>query len=473
MKFFRLDLLTLLISLFIFNSCKRQDGIGLGVDTSTQVSGTLLVDTTVTINTVDEDTATVVTSGLTKTPLGEFVDPIFGTTTTNVALGIQLPTVPYTVPAGTLIIDSAVLVLGYADGFYGDSVATRYKINVYQLATTDQPVNQTYYGTKRWLNRGVVWGTKTFTANTHDSLTIARIRKDTIDTVQRVAPQLRVPFDKKFIYDNLFNANGTTLASNAAFQNAVSGLYLTLQRAQSSNAGGTLQLNLSAARSHLDVFYRAKKDTTTDTASVSLTFPIHAAEITHRHSATIDKARKAAVTSQTTVYLQGLGALRAKVGFPGLSKLKPDSIVLNRAELVITPVAGSAIPYAALPKLTMYQLDIAKQRILIQDASSSNPLYQAGIFGGFYTNTTKEPVKAYRFVITSYVQDLIRKKTTDYGTYIAPVDITEVNSTTGATSISPSAQVAGRVVLIGSDNSSANRDYRIKLNIFYTKIPKL
>lgn len=468
MKFFRLDLLTLLISLFIFNSCKRQEGIGLGVDTSSQVSGTLLVDTTVTINTVDEDTVSVVTSGLTKTPLGEFADPVFGTTKTNVAMAIQLPTAPYTVPAGTLTIDSAVLVLGYADGFYGDSVVSRYKVNVYQLQ--NKPTNETYYGTKRWASQATVLATKTFTANTHDSLTIARIRKDTIDTVQRVAPQLRIPFSKQFIYDNLFNATGTALASDAAFQDLVKGLYLTVARAQSSNVGGTLQLNLSSTRSHLDVFYKAKNDTTTDTASVSLTFPIHAAEIRHQYGSVTDAARKAKVTSQTTVYLQGLGALRAKVGFPGLSKLNADSIVLNRAELVITPVQGSGIPYQSLPKLAMYQLDIAKQRILIQDASSSNALYQAGVFGGFYTRTTKEPVKAYRFVITSYVQDLIRKKTIDYGTYVAPIDTTEVNSTTGAGIIAPSAQIAGRTILIGSDKNSP---YRIKLNIFYTKIPKL
>lgn len=467
MKFFRLDLLTLLISLFILNSCKRQDGIGLGVDTATQVSGSLLVDTSVTINTVAEDSTAVITSGLTKTPLGEFVDPVFGTVKTNVALGLLLPTTPYTVPAGTLTIDSVVLVLGYADGFYGDSVATKYKINVYQL--TDKPTTQTYYANTHWGSSATVLATKTFTANTHDSLTIARIRKDTIDTVQKVAPQLRIAFDKKFIYDNLFNANGNILSSDAAFQNAVKGLYVTLQRAQPSNAGGTVQLNLATASSHLDVFYKAKLDTTTDTASVSLTFPIHAAEIKHTYSDAIVKA-KAATTTQASFYLQGLGALRAKVGFPIINQLIADpTIVLNRAELVITPVPGSAIPYAAFPKLTMYQLDIAHQRILIQDASSADPLYQAGVFGGFYTRTTKEPVKAYRFVITSYLQNLIRKKTVDYGTYVAPIDTSEVTSTTGAAAIAPSVQTAGRVVLVGNDKNSP---YRIKLNIIYTKTAK-
>ncbi|WP_295716499.1 DUF4270 family protein [Mucilaginibacter sp.] len=466
MKFFRLDLLTLLISLFILNSCKRQDGIGLGIDTSNQISGNLIVDTNVVINTVAEDSSTVITSGLTKTPLGDFVDPAFGTVKANVALGMLLPTAPYTVPPGTLTIDSAVLVLGYANGFYGDSVATRYKINVYQLKV--KPLNQTYYSNQHWDNEATVLATKTFTANTHDSLTIARIRKDTIDTVQRVAPQLRVAFSKKFIYDNLFNASGTQLSSDAAFQNAVKGLYLTVERAQPSNAGGTLQLNLASTASHLDIFYKAKNDTTTDTTTVSLTFPIHAAEIIHKYNSTITAAR-AATTTQATFYLQGLGGLRSKISFPGLSKLNPDSIVLNRAELVITPVQGSGIPYAPFSKLTMYQLDIAHQRILIQDASSTDARYQAGLFGGFYTRTTKEPVKAYRFVITGYIQDLIRKKTVDYGTYIAPIDTTEVNSTTGASGIATSVQTAARAILIGNDKNSP---YRIKLNIIYTKIPK-
>jgi predicted small secreted protein len=40
MKFYKLGLLTLLISLFILNSCKTQDGIGLDVDPATQINGT-------------------------------------------------------------------------------------------------------------------------------------------------------------------------------------------------------------------------------------------------------------------------------------------------------------------------------------------------------------------------------------------------------------------------------------------------
>lgn len=465
MKFLRLDLLTLLISLFIFNSCKRQDGIGLGIDPTNQVNGALVVDTNIIIRTEVDSTA--VTSGLAKTPLGNFTDPAFGTTVSNVALGLSLPNdAAYTVPAGTLTIDSAVLVLRYANGFYGDSVATRYTANVYQLA--EKAGVQTYYNTKRWLvNTGTVWGTKTFTARTHDSVTIANIRTGKADTIQKVGPQVRIPFSKAFIYNNLFNANGSQLASTLLFQNAVKGLYITLDKGQANNVGGILQLALDSSR--LDVFYKTVNGATIDTATVSLPFVSHSAAITYTYNTTIQALLTDKVNSQNTVYLQGLAGLRAKVSFPDLNKFNPDSIVLNRAELVITPQPNSGIPYAPLPKLTMYQLDIAHQRTYIQDASPSDGRNQISAFGGRYDKTKKE----YHFLVTAYVQDLIRKKTVDYGTFIAPIDTTEVTtvsgSSVGTTSVSPSVQTAARTIAVGSDKSSP---YKIKLNIIYTRIRK-
>ncbi len=465
MKFLRLDLLTLLISLFIFNSCKRQDGIGLGIDPTNQVNGALVVDTNIIIRTEVDSTA--VTSGLAKTPLGNFTDPAFGTTVSNVALGLSLPNdAAYTVPAGTLTIDSAVLVLRYANGFYGDSVATRYTANVYQLA--EKAGVQTYYNTKRWLvNTGTVWGTKTFTARTHDSVTIANIRTGKADTIQKVGPQVRIPFSKAFIYNNLFNANGSQLASTLLFQNAVKGLYITLDKGQANNVGGILQLALDSSR--LDVFYKTVNGATIDTATVSLPFVSHSAAITYTYTTTIQALLADKVNSQNTVYLQGLAGLRTKVSFPDLNKFNPDSIVLNRAELVITPQPNSGIPYAPLPKLTMYQLDIAHQRTYIQDASPSDGRNQISAFGGRYDKTKKE----YHFLVTAYVQDLIRKKTVDYGTFIAPIDTTEVTtvsgSSVGTTSVSPSVQTAARTIAVGSDKSSP---YKIKLNIIYTRIRK-
>jgi hypothetical protein len=469
MKFFRLDLLTLLISLFILNSCKRQDGIGLGINDQNEINGSLIVDTNIIINTVVDDTAA--TSSQTRTPLANFVDPVFGTTQSFVALGVNLPNgAAYSVPAGTLTIDSAVLVLRYADGFYGDSLASRYKVNVYQLQNKIESA-KTYYTNNHWDRdlSNILLGSKTFTARTHDSITIARIRADSTDTVQRVAPQLRIPLSKAFIYNNLFNASGSILASPTLFQSTVKGLYLSLDRSQASDAGGVIQLDLNS--SQIDIFYKvvtASTTTTTsviDTASVTLPFFNRAAEVKHTYSTTIQAALNNTTTSQNTVYLQGLAGLRAKLSFPGLAKLVDSTVVLNRAEIVITPRAGSGVPYAPLPKLTMYQLDIAKQRALIQDANGSDPRSQTSLFGGRYDRTRKE----YHFLVTAFVQDLIRKKTIDYGTYIAPVDTTLVNTTTGI-DVAPTINTAARAVIVGSDKGTPG--YSIRMNIIYTKIRK-
>jgi hypothetical protein len=133
MKFIRLDLLTLLISLFIFTGCKNQDTIGLGVVASNQISGSLIDTSTIIVNTVREDS--IVTNGLSRTPLSYFKDPQFGITEANLAIDLNLPgNSAYTLPSGTITVDSALLVLRYAaNGFYGDSIASRYKANVYQL----------------------------------------------------------------------------------------------------------------------------------------------------------------------------------------------------------------------------------------------------------------------------------------------------------------------------------------------------
>src|SRR6201989_2911988 len=88
MKFFRLDLLTLLISLFILNSCKNESTIGLTNGHGT-ISGSLIDTATVFANTTNDDT--VVTSGITNVPVGFFKDPLLGTTTSNMITDINLP----------------------------------------------------------------------------------------------------------------------------------------------------------------------------------------------------------------------------------------------------------------------------------------------------------------------------------------------------------------------------------------------
>ena len=219
----------------------------------------------------------------------------------------------------------------------------------------------------------------------------------------------------------------------------------------------------------LAIFCKVANNGSIDTTTIKLPITKLSAAYSHTYSTTINAELANTTTSGNAVYFQGLSGLRAKIKFPNIlanvrnDLLKRDSdIVLNRAELVITPNPGSAIPYRPLPRLTMYQLDIAKQRIAVQDASTTDPrALGPGVFGGFYSSKTN----TYHFIITGYLQDLLLKKTVDYGTYIAPADT--LNKTSVDITATPS--IAARTVATGTDKSSATK---IKLNIIYTKIAK-
>ncbi len=466
MKFFRLDLLTLLISLFILNSCKNQDAIGLGVNSASQLNGALVDTSTIIVNTVKEDTA--VTINLTKSPLGFFSDPTFGTTESNLATDLNLPGGgAYSLPSGTITIDSTRLELGFADGFYGDSVASTYKVNVYQLGEKYDD-NVGYYNTKKWKldPSGALLGSLSFKSRTHDSIKIYDILTGKPDTLKKVPAQIRIPIDNGFVIKNLFNASSTTLASNASFQNAVKGLYLTIDKTQSTGQGGIFMIKGDTLR----IYCKINNGTTIDTTRIDLPAKM-AASISHTYISSIpivpDDGKT--TTSANTVYLQGPLGLRTRITFPNLlanlrnNLLKKDSdIVLNRAELVVTALPGSNIPYSPLRRMTMYGLDIAHQRISLQDASSGDRRSGGiNVFGGFYSSTTKQ----YHFVLTAYLQDLLLKRTVDYGTYIAAVDTT---NTTGI-DIAATPQIAARTVAVGTDKTSP---YRMKLNIIYTKIAR-
>lgn len=490
MKFFRLDLLTLLISLFILNSCKNENTLGLAVDPSKQLSGTIIDTATVITTTTAIDS--VLTTGIDKTPLAYFQDPVFGTTQANIATVLNLPgNAAYSLPTGTVTIDSALLVMRYQSSFYGDSLTSTYTANVYQLDAKPASSTAYYYinpyGTgnpaastnANLFNHGPdVIGSKTFNCRPNSSLKIYDLVKGAKDTLKKVPAQLRIPISKNFITSNLFGASTTTLSSNTIFANQVRGLYVELDKNKTTGVGGNMYFNIDS--SHVDVYIRTNNAGTIDTSIVSLPLSNHSAQILHSFSTDITNAlansKSQPNTTQEMVYLQGLGGLRVKVSFPYLKniiKSLGSDVVLNRAELVVTAAPGTTIPFAPQPKLSLYRYDIAHVRTEVPDAlggsgvSYVDPRFvSVAAFGGFYNNTQQ----AYHFLVTGYIEDLLRGKTVDYGTYIEPVDITNISTV----DYNATAQTAARTVAIGgvTNKNSPNYQYRMRLNIIYTKINK-
>jgi hypothetical protein len=480
MKFFRLDLLTLLISLFILNSCKNQDAVGLGSNGPGQINGALVDTSTIIVNTVLEDSVVTYSSGgaLPKNPLAYFTDPIFGVTVSNLATDISLPgSAAYTLPSGVISIDSALLVLKLADGFYGDSLTSNYTVNVYQLQSKFNS-STNYYNTANFgtYTSSPLIGSRSFNGvKPKDSISIFDIVTGAPDTLMKVPPQLRIPINPSFITTNLLNASSTTLSSNAIFQNIVKGLYITLDQKKTTGPGGAFMISPSDS---IAVYYKANNGGIIDTAVIYLPVSNFAASIQHNYTAIINTELNNTTSSRNLFYLQGLGGLRAKVSFPNFlanlraGLLKKDSdIVINRAELVITPNIGYSSPYipatdkpySPIPKLTMYRLDIAHQRAQIEDASSGDPrAFGVGSFGGYYY----PPGKQYHFLLTAYLQDQLLNKTVDYGTYIAPIDTTNTTSV----DIAATPQIAARTVAVGTNKTAPLSQYQIRLNVIYTRV---
>ncbi len=472
MKFFRLDLLTLLISLFILGSCKNPDGIGLGIDPSKALQATLVDTATINTTTMLDDT--VLTNSIGNAPVAYFKDPVFGTTEANIAASLNLPgSTTFTLPAGTIVIDSSRLVLNYADGFYGDSLTTKYKINVYQLT---EPIisSRSYYNNKIWSHSNTLLGTQSFFVRQKDSIKITDIVTGAKDTLKKVTPQIRIPIANSFVFNNFFGATTSQLTTNSVFQNAIKGMYITLDKTGTTGGpGGNIYFNLASGSSSLQVYYRVTSGSTIDTliATLPLGNP-HAVEIKHDYTSApaIVTQLSNPTVSTNTIYLQGLAGLRSKISFPYLKKLLPanltsSDIVINRAELVVTPVAGTGIPYVPTPRITLYKFDIAHQRVTVPDATAGDVHYlSVGSFGGFYDTYHK----SYSFVITGYVEDLIRGKITDYGTFISPADTTGMHLGSASIEINNSPSTGSRAVIGGNKTSP----YKMKLNILYSTVSK-
>ena len=449
----------MLISLFILTGCSNPEGVGLDVDPEDAISGTLVDSSTVFSSTVREDS--LMTTGLSRYPLGFMRDPVFGTTEANLAMTLNLPDTE--ISFGTApVLDSAVLVLRYAD-FYGDSTGTVYQVDVHQLQDALSPSGPYFNTYVHQFNSTVIGSKRVPRVRIKDSVTVQDIIKDKADGTKKLPAHLRIAIDPAFITANVLNA-GDALKSNSAFHEFFKGLYVTVNKQQTSGPGGVFYFDFrTEGASGLELYYKNTKDSKVDTTSQTLQItpgtssPV-AAHFVHNYAGTpVEAALNGAHQTSSVTYVQGLAGLRTKVTFPYLTNLKSlGNVTVNKAELVVD-VEGGENPFTPLPRIFLYRTDIAGQKQLFPDVSDLDFRSVTDVeFGGFFNSTRKR----YKFSVTAYVQDIINGKLKQFDAYIAAADLlADKGSAT-----SPTGLVAGRSVLGGFANPSV----KMKLNIFYT-----
>ena len=459
MRFKKSDLLTMLVSLFILGGCNNPSGIGLDVD-PTLALNTKIVDTsTVFTKLIKEDS--VVANYTYYSALGYFKDPIFGTTTSNLALALTLPSDNYTFGKSP-VLDSAILVLPYKN-FYGDSVNTNYTVEVKQLnEVLYTGTSKSYYNTKKWAHGTSILGSKNISVVYKDSIIIQDIISGKKDTVKKVIPQLRIALSPTFITNNILKTDSLNLLSKKVFNNYFKGIYVNLNKGTTTNNGGIFLFDTyTSGAARLDLYYKKTSSTGgIDTVNVSLNITGSTgdavSELTWDIAGTaVQTELQSTAKTSNNLFIKGLNGTKIKVDFPYISKLKSlgKQIAINRAELILQVESGTETPYKPITRLRAYRWDIAERPQYVSDEDPSDLRYLGyPDINGYYNKTTK----SYVFNFTAYVQDLINGKTTNYGTFITTSDFTSTASV---------FNIPGRSKTGGNTGS-----YKAKLKIYYTDL---
>jgi hypothetical protein len=411
---------------------KDPSSIGLGLRDPDNILNAVFTDT-VSLNTYSIVEDTLNTTNLLSNFLGFIKDPVFGTTVAGIFTQF--------VPEGNNVnlgvspqLDSIVLTLRYAGGFYGDTL-NPFVIKVYQL-NEDILANETYYQNKMFDHTS-----ENLTYDPNFQCYPKPKTKVKVDTV-KVDPHLRIRLDDNL--GNLFLQNISQMTSNATFKNFFKGLYICVEPL--ANDGSLVNFNLTSAITGMQLYYR------NDSTAKQLRFYIKSKETVRVSNYKHDYAAgelnfvnqivyKDTTLGKNTLYLQSMGGVKTKIYLPNIKLLKEKKWVINKAELVITNIGENLSLFPPPPKLNIQGINKKGEFVIMPDAATT-------YFGGTYDATRKE----YRFRLTKYLQSIILRD--DYEPYIYLVT-------------DKAAADASRLILSGSLPTAPAS--RLRLDVYYTE----
>lgn len=462
MRYYFRDLLTLLVSLFILSGCDNPSKVGLDVDPGDQINGALIDTLQINASTVKQDS--IFTKGLAQLPLGYLKDPIIGESNAAIQFAVQnVSNGDSRIPLNATV-DSAVMIINYGQDFFGDSLNSSTTVEVKQLSTPYE-VGKNYATNKTWEVDPSLWGSKAISKFAYrDSIRVNSVI-DGKDTVVRVGPQLRIPLNKEKVTE-LFDGNIDSAVFNEHdfYHNRVKGFQVSVNKEAQSGVGGIVHLAISDNSQNGLIVYYKTPDTSLQKNKFYLISPSNAAaSVNHVYSTEVQNQLDNPGNNYETVYAQGVGGLRIKLSLPTISSLQNQDLIINKAELVVLAdeeTTGSAFNKQA-PRLTLYREDIAGQRTPVPDGDTRENIRDPRSFGLSFGGKYNTEKKQYSFILTSYIQDILLGKINNAQFFIEPAANIYSNVVPYQANI-----YSGSRAILGSFN---NPNYKMKLNIYYTK----
>lgn len=392
----RLGLFSFLGLVLFATSCERPEN-DLGSDLLPNEDGlTALQTDTVTIiaTTVQEDS--IRTDELSSVMLGNYIDPILGSTTASFNTQVRLSTTSPEFPDAP-IIDSVVLALVYTGDFYGR--LAKQQIFVHEL-TEDLENDSAYYtNTKHTYNTAneVKSGWDMYNFRPEDLVIVG---------TDSVVPQLRIHL-KESLGQKLLGATEDQLSSNDNFLEFFKGLRVSPGFADACVAN----FDLIDSDSKLSVYYRYDNAGVEDTTFYNFNITSECSyytQVTHNRTGTalapLDSGVE--VDGDVMTYIQAAGSMKTLLEFPYLSDFEAiENKSINRAELRIP--FDDSYRFTTQTNMFLVYLDQEGDYNLLPDQVLGSIGGSANFTDDYYT-----------FNISLYMQKVLNGEITSQGLYL-------------------------------------------------------
>jgi hypothetical protein len=409
-----LKVLTAGIVLFIVSCEKDVSEIGLNIQPGSDQINTFCDTIPVETFTLTEEH--IVSDERSLSPLGSYLDPVFGFVKADFATQLILSSSNADFSGEVQTADSLVLFLNYSD-YYGDTT-TAHQLHVYELLTSIYK-DSSYYSDLR------------FEASELSELASLSFSPTPSDSILAI----HMPVS---LMNRLLDSDASSFSSNANFIEFFKGIYVTTED-QLMDAS-IVYMDLLSSDSKMTLFYN-------DSSSFDFLINSDCARINmfdHNYSlgnSEFNSSLNDTINPNTLSYTQCLSGPKIKINIPELTNWNDSvRIAINMAQLIIT--ISEDAQFAPPPRLSL---------VAINDNGLNEFLTDYKVNSSYFGGTLNETMHTYTFNIPLHIQELlIDTSLQSNGMYLVPMD-NRIN--------------ANRLIVYGG----AHNEFPMQIKILYSK----
>lgn len=388
--------------LLILGACARPESkIGTELQPEDQVLSLNQSDTiTLVVSTVKEEP--LVTEALSVHLIGNYNDPVFGTSKAGFYSQLLLSTNSPEFGDSIIAVDSLILSLAFTGDYYGEVLSQR--MAVYEINDPSFSLGADYKSSDSLMlypGNLIVPGMEDRPFSFDDSVKVGN---------QFEGPQLRLPLHSELAY-KLLQTPKDSLNNSEVFVKYFNGLRVISE----ADAGCVANIDPQNDNTSLRLYYRRMNNNQVDTlvypfiiSTRSARFNTYEHDYSHSSLAPLDS--QDSINGSLQAYVQAGASVKTRINFPSLDGFEAalgTVATVNKAELILP--AQYFADFAPISTLFLLQITESGEGIILPDQTTN------GIsIGGEYNADNQE----YRFIISRYVQQVLNGTLDNNGLYL-------------------------------------------------------